>query len=136
MRERPAAELRRWGASEGGITEQLALAEACVEASRAEYVVPVLSLAYRRFRTNLLEPLLAESVARQKINSCFPAVSRIPVRMRNILSIAFCVLAFRLGPCLRIHIYQLELMHVRYSYIGSIVEWICSGDVVWRFIIR
>jgi hypothetical protein len=60
MRERRVAELRRWGAPEGGTAEQLALAEACAEAASApEHVVPVLSLAYRRFRTEVLEPLLA-----------------------------------------------------------------------------
>jgi len=60
MRERRAAELRRWGAPEGGTVEQLALAEACAEAASApEHVVPVLSLAYRRFRTEVLGPLLA-----------------------------------------------------------------------------
>ena len=60
MRERRAAELRRWGAPEDGTAEQLALAEACAEAASApEHVVPVLSLAYRRFRTEVLEPLLA-----------------------------------------------------------------------------
>lgn len=60
MRERRAAELRRWGAPEGATAEQLALAEACAEAASApEHVVPVLSLAYRRFRTEVLEPLLA-----------------------------------------------------------------------------
>ncbi len=60
MRERRAAELRRWGAPEGATAEQLALAEACAEAASApEHVVPVLSLTYRRFRTEVLEPLLA-----------------------------------------------------------------------------
>ncbi|KAI9512283.1 hypothetical protein F5148DRAFT_13493 [Russula earlei] len=60
MRERRAAELRRWGAPDGGTVEQLALAEACAEAaSSPERVVPVLSLAYRRFRAEVLEPLLA-----------------------------------------------------------------------------
>jgi hypothetical protein len=62
MRERRAAELRRLGTSEGGMAEQLALAEVCAEATSApQYVVPVLSLAYMRFRTDFLEPLLAES---------------------------------------------------------------------------
>lgn len=60
MRERRAAELRRWGAPEGATAEQLALAEACAEAASApEHVVPVLSLGYRRFRTEVLDPLLA-----------------------------------------------------------------------------
>ena len=59
MRERRAAELRRWGAPDGGTTEQLAQAEACAEAASAPgRVVPVLSLAYRCFRTEVLEPLL------------------------------------------------------------------------------
>ena len=45
------------------MAEQLALAEACAEATSApEYVVPVLSLAYMRFRTDFLEPLFAESL--------------------------------------------------------------------------
>ena len=60
MRERRAEELRRWGAPEGATAEQLALAEACAEAASAsEHVVPVLSLAYRCFRMEVLEPLLA-----------------------------------------------------------------------------
>ena len=78
MRDRRAAELRRWGAPEGG------MAEACAEvASAPVHVVPVLSLvAYRRFRADFLEPLLAESLnLLDKINSCFPSVSRIPVRI-------------------------------------------------------
>ncbi|KAI0252688.1 hypothetical protein BJV78DRAFT_1373598 [Lactifluus subvellereus] len=59
LRERRAAELRRWGAPDGGTAEQLAQAEACAEAASAPgRVVPVLSLAYRCFRTEVLEPLL------------------------------------------------------------------------------
>jgi len=59
MRERRAAELRRWGAPDGATAEQLARAEACAEAASAlDRVVPILSLAYRRFRTEVLEPLL------------------------------------------------------------------------------
>ena len=39
------------------------MAEACAEvASAPEHVMPVLSLAYRRFRADFLEPLLAESL--------------------------------------------------------------------------
>ena len=44
------------------MAEYLALAEACVEAASvldSEHVVQVLSLAYRRFLTKVLEPLLA-----------------------------------------------------------------------------
>jgi hypothetical protein len=44
------------------MAEHLALAEACAEAASApdsEHVVQVLSLGYRRFLTEALEPLLA-----------------------------------------------------------------------------
>jgi hypothetical protein len=59
MRERRAAELRKWGAPDERTAEQLAQAEACAEAASVPgRVVPVLSLAYRRFRTEVLEPLL------------------------------------------------------------------------------
>ena len=67
MRERRAAELRRWGAPEGATAEQFALAEACAEAASApEHVVPVLSVAYRRFRTEVLEPLLAVPTTKKR----------------------------------------------------------------------
>ena len=60
MCERRTAELRRWGAPDGATAAQLAVAEACAEAaSSPERVVPVLSLAYRHFRTEVLELLLA-----------------------------------------------------------------------------
>ncbi|KAI9460177.1 hypothetical protein BJY52DRAFT_282272 [Lactarius psammicola] len=67
MRERRAAELRRWGAPDGATTEQLARAEACAEAaSELDRIVPILSLAYRRFRTEVLEPLLVVPKAKGK----------------------------------------------------------------------
>jgi len=67
MRERRTAELRRWGAPEGATVEQLAQAEACAEAASAlDCVVPVLSLAYKRFRTEVLEPLLVVPKAKGK----------------------------------------------------------------------
>jgi hypothetical protein len=67
MRERRTAELRRWGAPEGATVEQLLQAEACAEAASAlDRVVPVLSLAYRRFRTEVLEPLLVVPKAKGK----------------------------------------------------------------------
>ena len=45
------------------MAEQLVLAEACAEVTSAsEYVVPILSLAYMRFRIDFLEPLFAESL--------------------------------------------------------------------------
>lgn len=67
MRERRAAELRRWGAPDGATAEQLARAEARAEAASAlDRVVPILSLAYRRFRTEVLEPLLVVPKAKAK----------------------------------------------------------------------
>ena len=67
MRERRTTELRRWGAPEGATVEQLAQASACAEAASAlDRVVPVLSLAYRRFRTEVLEPLLVVPKAKRK----------------------------------------------------------------------
>ncbi|KAH9046442.1 hypothetical protein EDB84DRAFT_665819 [Lactarius hengduanensis] len=67
MRERRAAELRRWGAPDSATTEQLARAEARAEAASAlDRVVPILSLAYRRFRTEVLEPLLVVPKAKAK----------------------------------------------------------------------
>jgi hypothetical protein len=81
MRECRAAELHGWGAPEGGMAVQLGLAEACAEVVNTPvHVVPVLSLAYRRFHTEVLEPLLTESLNFQtKINSCFPSVSQMTV---------------------------------------------------------
>ena len=67
MRERRTVELRRWGALDGATAEQLAEAEACAEAASAlDRVVPVLSLAYRRFRMEVLEPLLVVPKAKGK----------------------------------------------------------------------
>ncbi|KAI9445523.1 hypothetical protein H4582DRAFT_933193 [Lactarius indigo] len=67
MRERRAAELRRWGAPDGATAEQLARAEACAEAASAlDRVVPILSLAYRHFRMEVLEPLLVVPKAKGK----------------------------------------------------------------------
>lgn len=67
MRERRTAELRRWGAPDGATAELLAQAEACAEAASAlDRVVPILSLAYRRFRTEVLESLLVVPKAKGK----------------------------------------------------------------------
>lgn len=60
LREKRKDELKKWGYEEGGSGEQLAAAEACAEAaSPLDRVVPVSSLALRRFRTEFVEPLLA-----------------------------------------------------------------------------
>ncbi|KAH9177032.1 hypothetical protein EDB89DRAFT_2112472 [Lactarius sanguifluus] len=57
MRERRAAELRRWGAPDRLAHEA---------ASALDRVVPILPLAYRRFRTEVLEPLLVVPKAKAK----------------------------------------------------------------------
>lgn len=59
LKERRTEELKKWGYIEGGSAELLAQAEACAEAaSSLDRVVPVSSLALRRFRTEFVEPLL------------------------------------------------------------------------------
>jgi hypothetical protein len=60
LREKRTDELRKWGYEDGDSGEVFALAEACAEASSPlDRVVPISSLALRRFRTEFLEPLLA-----------------------------------------------------------------------------
>jgi hypothetical protein len=60
LKERKVVELKTWGYVDGGSSDLLALAEACAEAaSPPDRVIPVSSLAMRRFRTEFIEPLLA-----------------------------------------------------------------------------
>lgn len=60
LREKRRDELKRWGYEEGGTAEMLAAAEACAEAaSPFERIVPVSSLGHRRWRTEVVEPLLS-----------------------------------------------------------------------------
>ena len=60
LKQRRAEELKRWGYEEGDSREALAQAEASAEAaSEVDRVVPLSSLAYRRFRVEVLDPLLA-----------------------------------------------------------------------------
>lgn len=60
LREKRLDEVKKWGYEEGGSGDLMAAAEACAEAaSPLDRVVPVLSLAHRRFRTEFIEPLLA-----------------------------------------------------------------------------
>ncbi|KAF9454948.1 hypothetical protein P691DRAFT_691126, partial [Macrolepiota fuliginosa MF-IS2] len=52
-------EMKRWGYEDGDSKERATMAEACAEAaSSVDRIVPVLSLARRRFRTEVFEPLL------------------------------------------------------------------------------
>lgn len=67
LKDYRADELRRWGYSDGDSPEALTAAEASAEAaSAADRVVPLSSLAYRRFRTEVVEPLLAVPKAKAK----------------------------------------------------------------------
>lgn len=60
LRDKKCGELKRWGYEEGGSTEMMAAAEACAEAaSPLDRVVPVSSLGHRRWRTEVIEPLLS-----------------------------------------------------------------------------
>lgn len=60
LKQHRTEELRRWGYEEGGSREVLGQAEASAEAaSDVDRVVPLSSLAYRRFRVEVFDPLLA-----------------------------------------------------------------------------
>ncbi|EGN92680.1 hypothetical protein SERLA73DRAFT_190689 [Serpula lacrymans var. lacrymans S7.3] len=60
LKERRTEELKKWGYQDEDAAELLANAEACAEAaSSLDRVVPLSSVALRRFRTELVEPLLA-----------------------------------------------------------------------------
>lgn len=57
--DRRVHQLKKWGYKDGSSAQRLAQAEACAEAaSRLDCVVPLSSLALRRFRTEVIEPLL------------------------------------------------------------------------------
>lgn len=60
LKERRTEELKKWGYYDGAPAEVLAQAEACAEAaSSLDRVVPLSSLAHRRFRSEVIDPLLA-----------------------------------------------------------------------------
>ncbi|KAF9478711.1 hypothetical protein BDN70DRAFT_879624 [Pholiota conissans] len=70
LRERRLEELKKWGYRRGDSEEKAILAESCAEAaSSPERVVPVLSLAHRRFRIEFIEPLLAVPKTATKIKA-------------------------------------------------------------------
>ncbi|KAF8912900.1 hypothetical protein CPB84DRAFT_1833243 [Gymnopilus junonius] len=84
-------ELKKWGHEEGDSTEQAAFAESCAEAaSSLDRIVPIASLAHRRFRTEFIEPLLAspkikgQSKAKNKIPK--PPIGLNPVRPKGRLA--------------------------------------------------
>ncbi|KAI0320998.1 hypothetical protein OF83DRAFT_1052000 [Amylostereum chailletii] len=67
IRERRMAELSKWGAVPGADEKILERAEACAEAaSSQDRVVPLASMALRRFRLEVIEPLLAVPKGKKK----------------------------------------------------------------------
>jgi hypothetical protein len=59
LKEKKVDELKKWGYVDGGSAELMSAAEACAEAaSPLDRIVPISSLAHRRFRTEFFEPLL------------------------------------------------------------------------------
>lgn len=59
LRERRLTLLSQWGYREGGDADQLARAEASAEAaSPLDRIVPLVSMAHRRFREEVVKPLL------------------------------------------------------------------------------
>jgi hypothetical protein len=60
LKEKKTDELKKWGYKDGGSSELMAQAEACAEAaSPPDCIITISSLAFRRFRTDFFEPLLA-----------------------------------------------------------------------------
>ncbi|TFK76677.1 hypothetical protein BDN72DRAFT_806701 [Pluteus cervinus] len=60
LRQKRVDELKKWGYDEGGVGATMAVAETCAEAASPEdRIVPISSLAMRRFRIDFIEPLLA-----------------------------------------------------------------------------
>ncbi|KAJ7505431.1 hypothetical protein B0H11DRAFT_2340219 [Mycena galericulata] len=67
LKEKRTDELKKWGYKADGSGESMASAEACAEAaSPPDRIVSVSSLAHRRFRTEVFEPLLAVPVVKGK----------------------------------------------------------------------
>lgn len=65
--ERQVEELKKWGYQEGGDAAAMAMAEGFAEAaSPLDRLVPLTSLAYRRLRVEVIEPLLAVPKAKGK----------------------------------------------------------------------
>ncbi|KAF8238421.1 hypothetical protein L208DRAFT_1421270 [Tricholoma matsutake] len=59
LREKRVDELKKWGYEDGDSVDFMNAAEACAEAaSPLDRVIPIASLAHRRFRTEFFEPLL------------------------------------------------------------------------------
>ncbi|CAK5284280.1 unnamed protein product [Mycena citricolor] len=67
LREKRIEELTKWGYKTDGTGTPAAAAEACAEAaSPLDRVVPVTALAHRRFRTEVIDPLLSVPAVKGK----------------------------------------------------------------------
>ncbi|KAJ7147537.1 hypothetical protein C8R43DRAFT_535371 [Mycena crocata] len=67
LKEKRTDELKKWGFKVDGSGETMASAEACAEAaSPPDRIISVSSLAHRRFRTEVFEPLLTVPVVKGK----------------------------------------------------------------------
>ncbi|KAJ6508914.1 hypothetical protein C8R45DRAFT_816118 [Mycena sanguinolenta] len=67
LKEKRTDELKKWGYKVDGSGESMASAEACAEAaSPPDRIVSVSSLAHRRFRTEVFDPLLAVPIVKGK----------------------------------------------------------------------
>lgn len=76
LRERRSEELKRWGYQDGASAEVLAQSEACAEAaSPPDRVVPLSSMALRRFRIEVIDPLLAVPKSKKGKKKKPPAVN-------------------------------------------------------------
>ncbi|KAJ7043984.1 hypothetical protein C8F04DRAFT_943069 [Mycena alexandri] len=65
LKEKRSDELKQWGYKSDGSGATMASAEACAEAaSPPDRIISVSSLAHRRFRTEVFEPLLAVPVVK------------------------------------------------------------------------
>jgi hypothetical protein len=66
-------ELKKWGYQVDGLGESMASAEACAEAaSPSDCIISFSSLAHRRFRTEVIEPLLAVPLVKGKKKNKIP----------------------------------------------------------------
>ncbi|KAK0446422.1 uncharacterized protein EV420DRAFT_1276731 [Desarmillaria tabescens] len=67
LKEKRLDELKKWGYNDGDPAEALILAESCAEAaSSLDRIIPIASLAHRRFRVEFVEPLLAVPKVKRK----------------------------------------------------------------------
>jgi hypothetical protein len=78
LKEKRIAKLKKWGYLDGDYDDLREQAEACAEAATAaDRVVCLTALAFRRFRTKFLRPLLAMSEVDGNTNTRHSAKDRL-----------------------------------------------------------